>query len=151
MLTVTDYAGKEKGFHVWHCKCDCGNEIDARQSNLQNGWTRSCGCLRQPTQNLHNQDGTCIEMLNPELMYKSNTSGVRGVYYNRKRNTWIAQIMFRQKCYYLGGYDQIDDAAKARAEAEDKLFGDFLEWYDATHNKPEKKKRQKANISVIAK
>ena len=34
-------ARKEKGFHVWHCRCDCGNEVDVRHSNLQNGWTRS--------------------------------------------------------------------------------------------------------------
>ena len=46
-------------------------------------------------------------MLRPELMYKTNTSGVRGVYYNKKRNKWIAQIMFKQKCYYLGGYGRM--------------------------------------------
>ena len=107
--------------------------MDVRQSNLQNGWTRSCGCLRNPQKNLHYADGTCLEMLQPDVMYKNNTSGVRGVYYNKKRHKWIAQIMFKQKCYYLGGYDQIDDAAKARAEAEEKLFGDFLKWYDTTY------------------
>lgn len=146
MLTVTDYVGKENGFHIWHCKCDCGNEIDARQSNLQNNWTKSCGCLRQPTKLLHYEDGTCVEMLNPDLMFKSNTSGVRGVYYSKQRNKWIAQIVFKQKCYYLGGYDYIEDAADARAEAEEKLFGDFLQWYYETHpqKKANKKKKEDA-------
>ena len=97
-----------------------------RQSNLQNGWTKSCGCLRLPQKHLHYEEGTCVEILQPDVMYKTNTSGVRGVYYNKNRHKWIAQIMFHQKCYYLGGYDQIDDAAEARAEAEEKLFGDFL-------------------------
>ena len=32
MLTVLSYARKEKGFHLWHCRCDCGNEVDVRQS-----------------------------------------------------------------------------------------------------------------------
>lgn len=111
MLTVVSYAGKENGFHIWHCKCDCGKEIDVRQSNLQNGWTWSCGCQRDPQKNLHYADGTCLEMLRPDLMYKTNTSGVRGIYFSNKRNKWIAQIMFKQKCYYLGGYDRIEEAA----------------------------------------
>lgn len=69
-------------------------------------------------------------MLRPDLMYKTNTSGVRGVYYNPKRSKWIAQIMFKKKCYYLGGFDRLEDAAKAREVAEEKLFGDFLAWYE---------------------
>lgn len=38
--------------------------------------------------------------------------------------------MFKKKCYYLGGYSRLEDAAKARAEAEEKVFGDFLKWYE---------------------
>ena len=68
-------------------------------------------------------------MLRSDVVYKTNTSGVKGVYYSKKRDKWIAQIMFQQKCYYLGGYDRIEDAAEARAEAEEKIFGDFLRWY----------------------
>lgn len=130
MLTVVSYARKEKGFHVWRCRCDCGNMTDVRQSNLQSGTTTSCGCRRSPQKNLHYAEGTCLEMLKPDVMYKTNTSGVRGVYYSSKRNKWIAQIMFKKKCYYLGGYDRLEDAAKARAEAEEKVFGDFLKWYE---------------------
>lgn len=135
MLTVLSYVGKENGFHIWHCRCDCGNEVDVRQNNLLREWTRSCGCQRDPKKKLHYEDGTCLEMLNPKLMYKTNTSGIRGVYYNKKRNKWIAQIMFKQKCYYLGGYDNIDDAAEARAEAEKETFGNFIQWYSETHHK----------------
>lgn len=128
-LTVLSYVRKEKGAHIWHCRCDCGKEIDVRQNNLQNGWTKSCGCLRNPAENFHYTEGTCVELLRPDLMYKNNTSGVKGVYYNKKRGKWIAQIMFQQKCYYLGGFERIEDAAAARAEAEKNLFGNFLEWY----------------------
>lgn len=31
--------------YIWHCKCDCGNEIDVREGDLVNGHTSSCGCL----------------------------------------------------------------------------------------------------------
>lgn len=139
MLTVLSYTGKENEFHIWHCRCDCGKEVDVRQSNLQNGWTKSCGCQRDPQKSLHYVEGTCVEMLRPDLMYKTNTSGVRGVYYSTRRNKWIAQIMFKQKCYYLGGYDRIEDAAKARRTAEEKMFGDFLEWYKETYPGKEEK------------
>ena len=128
-LTVLSYARKEKGFHVWHCRCDCGKEVDVRQSNLQSGTTKSCGCRRVPQKGMHYTAGTCLEMLRSDMMYKTNTSGVKGVYYSKKRDKWIAQIMFKQKCYYLGGYERIEDAAEARKEAEKRIFGDFLIWY----------------------
>ena len=31
---------------TWHCRCDCGNEIDVTLSNLKNGNTKSCGCMK---------------------------------------------------------------------------------------------------------
>ena len=130
MLTALSYARKEQGFHVWHCRCDCGREVDVRQSNLQSGWTKSCGCQRDPGRNLHYKDGTCLELLRPDLMYRTNTSGVKGVYYSKTRGKWIAQIMVRNKCFYLGGFDTIEDAAQARREAEKQVFGDFLHWYE---------------------
>ena len=89
---------------------------------------------RNPTKNLHYEKGTCVEMLRPDVMYKTNTSGVRGVYYHSRRKKWIAQIMFRQKCYYLGAYEHIEDAARVRAEAEEKIFGDFLKWYEEEYS-----------------
>lgn len=140
MLTVISYARKEKGFHVWHCQCDCGNFIDVRQSNLQNGTTTSCGCRRNPSKNMHYVDGTCVEKLRTNVMYSSNTSGVRGVYYSRPRGKWVAQIMFKKKCYYLGGYDTLETATKVRKIAEEKIFGDFLKWYETEYQLKKDKK-----------
>lgn len=34
-----------KGIIMWHCKCDCGKEIDVSGEYLRNGTTQSCGCL----------------------------------------------------------------------------------------------------------
>lgn len=29
----------------WHCRCDCGKELDVIGDNLKRGMTRSCGCM----------------------------------------------------------------------------------------------------------
>lgn len=29
----------------WHCKCDCGGEINAPYSHLKDGHIKSCGCM----------------------------------------------------------------------------------------------------------
>ena len=45
-LTVNKYVGKTKSrCTLWECKCDCGNIIIAKKSNLISGNTKSCGCL----------------------------------------------------------------------------------------------------------
>ena len=46
-LVAIKMIGKNKnGGYLWQCKCDCGNEITASVGNLNNGHTKSCGCLR---------------------------------------------------------------------------------------------------------
>lgn len=36
---------------MWHCKCDCGNEIDVVNASLSSGNTKSCGCLKKENYN----------------------------------------------------------------------------------------------------
>lgn len=46
-LTALFKNGKSKdGRFLWHCVCDCGNEIDVPSSYLTSGNTKSCGCLQ---------------------------------------------------------------------------------------------------------
>ena len=76
---------EEKGYIVWRCRCDCGKETLATESNLVNGTRKSCGCLRKENQEkigerLHRVDGSCIEFLEKRKYRKDNKSGFRGVY-----------------------------------------------------------------------
>lgn len=89
-------------------------------------------------------NGILMESFRSDVMYKTNNSGVRGVYYSKQRNKWIAQIMFKRKCYNLGGYDTLEAAVQVSKIAEEKLFGDFLEWYKQEQEKKvsDKKKEQ---------
>lgn len=47
-LTVVGLANvPEKHGTYWHCKCECGNEVDVPAGNLVGGQTKSCGCLQR--------------------------------------------------------------------------------------------------------
>lgn len=51
-LTVLYREGKTSPIQ-WHCKCDCGNEVNVRAGNLTSGNTKSCGCLqKEKTRNM---------------------------------------------------------------------------------------------------
>lgn len=63
---------------------------------------------------------------------KTNTSGYKGVYWNKKRELWVAQISCginpkngKKKCHYLGSYEKIEDAIAARKAGEEKFFGEW--------------------------
>lgn len=47
-LTVLYPNGKDsKGYIIWHCRCDCGNECDVVGRYLRAGGTTSCGCYHR--------------------------------------------------------------------------------------------------------
>lgn len=135
-LTVIEYAGKRAGMHRWKCVCDCGNETIVGQTLLQTGKTKSCGCIQKDIykDNLKLVDGTSVTILeaNKNRLIASNTSGYTGVYQNKKKGKWVAQITFKRKCYYLGSYEKMEDAIKARQRGEE-MHDDFLEWYYLQH------------------
>lgn len=133
-LTVIGYAGKRAGMHRWRCRCDCGNETVVGQTLLQNGKTKSCGCLQAAVykENLELRDGTSVRILKAVKsgrLIKTNTSGYNGVYFNKKRGLWTAQITFKGKTRYLGAFEELSDAVKARQKGEE-IYDEFLEQYE---------------------
>lgn len=68
---------------------------------------------------------TNAENLRNGKLRKTNKSGVVGVFFDKTRNKWIASITVDYKNIYLGRYDCIEDAIKARKEAEEKYFGEY--------------------------
>lgn len=48
---------------------------------------------------------------------KNNTSGYRGVTFNRANSVWIAQITKDTKCIYLGSFTSAEDAHQAYLSA----------------------------------
>jgi hypothetical protein len=54
---------------------------------------------------------------------KDNTSGVRGVYWNKINKNWRVNISIDRKLVEIGSFKNKEDAIKARKEAELKYWG----------------------------
>jgi len=136
-LTVVEEVGRTQEKDVlWKCLCDCGNEKLATTGYLRYGSVQSCGCLgiearkkgvaEQIMKNC--VEGTSLLALSNKP-YIGNTSGIRGVYYDKGNKKWNASIQFKKKIYRLGSYASLEAAAEARREAEEMLFDPILKKY----------------------
>ena len=56
---------------------------------------------------------------------KNNTSGFKGVSWNKRKGCWTADITSFGKHKYLGQFKVVSDAAKAYDDAAKKEFGEF--------------------------
>ena len=131
--------------YAWLCQCDCGKQLKVGTAALlAEPGTRSCGCGRveavRQTMDAHGTvadhchfvDGTCVEKISDrKKQQKNNTSGCTGV--QVRGNRYIASISFKGKTYYLGSFSKFEDAVRARKRAEERMFGEFLEEYYASH------------------
>lgn len=144
VLYPTEYRDKKSSV-FWHCRCDCGNELNVTQNNLVYGQYRSCGCLREENwknlpKQLHYIDGTCIEWLEKRKSRSDNTSGYRGVYKD-KRGKYRVSIGFKGKRYHLGIYSDFNEAIQARMEAEETLHEGFVnayyQWQERAQENPD--------------
>lgn len=134
MLTALHPTGQcdSKGSLIWHCRCDCGNEVDVSYNSLMYTNQKSCGCLKREHEQklntyLTHVAGTSVDILKSKKVPTDNTTGYKGVYWIRGK--YVAKIVFQKKAYYLGTYDDIEEAAEARKEAEEVLFDGVAEYY----------------------
>ena len=123
----------DKGYVIWHCRCDCGRELGVSYNDLRYSATSSCGCLkREHEQNLRryltNVGHTSLDQIRSNKLPANNTTGARGVYLVKGK--YLAKLVFQKKAYYLGNYDTIAEAVEARKEAEDALFRSTLDYYE---------------------
>lgn len=127
-----------KGSVIWHCQCDCGNEIDLPYNQLAHCSTQSCGCKKiehnKMMQNfLTHVDGTSLDMIKSKKLRPDNTTGYKGVY--RVRGKFVVKIVFQKKQYHLGIYETIEAAAEVRRMAEETLYGEVIRYYELYQRK----------------
>ena len=123
----------KSGSVIWHCRCDCGREVEASYNSLLYANKRSCGCKRKEhgeklATYLTHVAGTSIDILKSKKLPSDNTTGHKGVYLVKGK--YLAKIVFQKKQYCLGTYTKIEDAVQARTKAEQLLFDGFSEYYE---------------------
>ncbi len=59
---------------------------------------------------------------------KNNTSGYKGVTWNKRAKRWEAKIWLNGGCIHLGKFERVEDAAAAYAAAAAKHYGEFAHW-----------------------
>lgn len=58
-------------------------------------------------------------------MRSNNKSGYKGVYWRAARNKWQANVRYEGKEYYLGLFENLNEAALAYNAKATELFGEF--------------------------
>ena len=133
---IAQYSTKKrdaKGFVIWHCRCDCGNEADISYNSLVYCNQISCGCKKKEHDKalggfLTHVDGTSIDALKSSKLPSNNTTGVKGVYLVKGR--YLAKIVFQRRQYFLGTYPSVEEAAEARKKAEEAIHGEVISFYE---------------------
>ena len=93
-----------------------GDGLDNRRSNLRPATNQT---------NLMNRG--------PQV---NNTSGFKGVIFDKRSDAWRAQIKVDGRYIYLGCFDSKIEAAEAYNEAATKFFGEFA-WLNPIRGKTE--------------
>ena len=141
IIEVLDANNKYQAREV-RCQCSCRKVFTTLLQRVLSGNTTSCG--HDTDKNLKkgidlvkecSVEGTnVLSLVKRKNINKNNTSGVKGVS-QLENGKYRAYINFKRKQYNLGVYNMLEDAASARKEAEEKIYGDFLKWY--AENYPE--------------
>jgi len=122
--------------YLWECRCDCGSTVYRLSEKLREGVNCSCkACMEQyavtaMVGSAGFVEGTQLTKLSHGKANANSSSGVRGVFLNRRTAKWRAMLKFRGQNHYLGEYSSMEDAIKARQQAEARYFSPILEKYN---------------------
>jgi hypothetical protein len=151
LTAIKSTSKRDNGHIMWLCKCDCGkDDVYVSLTNLTTGNTLSCGCRNSEiakgnapkniSKFINNKyiANTRMDTINNNKAFKNSKTGIRGVIFEKGK--YRATIQFQKKTYNLGRHFTKEEATKAREEAELKLHGNFLKWYNNEFKKNRKLK-----------
>jgi len=118
---------------LWECRCDCGAICYKATDTLTNPEVSMCNdCAgkyagEKMREKAGYVDGTQISRIKSDKLSAVNTSGCRGVYYDKKTGRWRARLRFQGKLMNFGSFAKFEDAVNARKAAEREYYGQYLE------------------------
>lgn len=125
----------------WRCRCECGNEYTVRCASLTSGMTKSCGCEEAKNRKKVNariapymQDGTNVAMIRSSRPNSQSKSGVRGVWFSKRDQRWVANITLAGK-KHSKAFKNFEDAVAWRREKEEELFRPIIDEFTVTNSR----------------
>lgn len=120
------------------CECECGNVKILKRDVVKSGKTKSCGCMLKShgaeLGNVFDEEvkkyGTNIRLITSKKLSPRNKTGYTGIWYNGKTGKYQVSIGLNGKKKYLGDYHKLDEAIRARQEAEDTYYGPLIQMYN---------------------
>lgn len=98
----------------WLCLCSCGKQSTVVEYALLDGNSKSCrNCCNKYTDHSH----LAIDSIDPSKMRSNNTSGIKGVSFDKSHDKWLARIRMAGKIRHLGYFETKEGAAVARERA----------------------------------
>jgi hypothetical protein len=100
-LEVIKFVGVDKNHTcLWLCRCDCGNEKIVEGSNLRNGHTQSCNCLRYEKVAEKKRFKFGESCLNSLYGRYKDSAKKRGLIFDLSKD--IFKQLTKQDCFYCG-------------------------------------------------
>ena len=142
-LTIIGKDPERNGYVI--CKCDCGNTKSIKRKFVvrQKESTKSCGCLHNEIASINGKKtigknsanriatnkkfNTNFEVIRTTKPPKNNSSGYKGVSFDKSRNKWVAYINIHDKRIFLGRFATLEEATECRKNAEEKYYKPLLE------------------------
>lgn len=130
----------EQKTSYWICQCSCENQTikSVYRDSLIKGKSESCGCLQREVASKCNRKCNLRIVTPAQNGYNKgiqpyNTSGEIGVYFNKRKKKWVAQIIYDGK-HYCAYYNSKEEAIVGRRKLENDLFGEYSYHYSIDIN-----------------
>lgn len=124
---------------MWECRCECGNITYKATDTLTNLDLSMCSeCAEKYAAEKVRVGagfvgGTQITKIVNMKPTATSSTGVRGVFYDKRSGRYRARLKFKGKLLNFGSYKTLEEAAEARRAAEQEYYGAFLE--EIAHSK----------------
>lgn len=116
---VIDRAYSKNQRVYWICICKhCGNHTELQSNQIER--YSSCGCKHNRSTKERMAEISDPESLKTSRPTSKSKTGVRGVYYNKRKKRYVVYINVDKKTKYLGSSVYLEEATKMRREAEVK-------------------------------
>lgn len=123
---IVDRAYSKNQRVYWNCICKhCGTHIELQSNQIER--YSSCGCKQNRSTKERMAEISDPESLKTNKPTVRSSTGVRGVYFNKRKKKYQIFINVDKKTTYLGSSVDLNDAAAIRRNAEID-YGYKREW-----------------------